>query len=392
MNYVSFLISTADRPARGGSLEFIPYGARQPGDARWCSLVDEAASRLLERLSGLDTGLLPVSEYNRRYLSGYIGKLPYSLQKEAYVLALALSAGGTAPGETVLVDYGGGSGTMSMLAREAGIGTVVYTDIYDVSCEDASVIAEGLGLAADHYVTGEIDDVEEFLRSEGLDCNALVSMNVIEHIYDIEHFLTSVPRLGSGRMSAALYTSANGANPARRIQLTRDHRVAERRGKKKEWGHKERDCLEPYLEVRRGMVEERLTETGTTPGAATVDTLVRYSRGMRADDISSCVDAFVDSGRLPARPLHPTNTCDPHTGNWKERIMDPWSLAGTLRDTGLDADVLPGYYSSGPPVVRAVGRALNLAVGVLRPRPALALAPSYILLASRPAAHQEQYK
>jgi hypothetical protein len=364
-------------------LEFLPYGALQPGDERWSSLIDEGAARLFSLLCGLDIGPLPVSEYNKRYLSGYVRKLPYSLQKEAYVLALAVAASGTEPEDTVLVDYGGGSGTMSMLARVAGVRTVVYTDVYDVSCDDASVIASNLGLRADHYVPGDIDDVGVFLRSEGLDCNTLVSMNVIEHIHDIDHFLGAVPCLGSGRMGAALYTSANGANPARKIQLIREQLIAERRGKKKEWGHKERDCLEPFLDVRRAMVEKRLSEQGASAGPDAIDAIGSNTRGMKADGVSASVDAFLSTGTVPPGPRHATNTCDPHTGNWSEHMMDPWALAARLREGGLQAEVLPGYYASKSAAVRTVGRPLNLLVRSLRPRLALALAPSYILLASR---------
>lgn len=43
----------------------------------------------------------------------------------------------------VFVDYGAGTGIMSLLAREMGFGAVLYVDIYDVSCRDAELIAGG---------------------------------------------------------------------------------------------------------------------------------------------------------------------------------------------------------------------------------------------------------
>ncbi|MBA7485996.1 hypothetical protein ES707_21548 [subsurface metagenome] len=64
------------------------------------------------------------------------------------------------------LDYGSGSGMLYLLAKQLGIGTVVYNDIYDVSCHDAKIIAKSIGNEADYYVQGNIDDVIIFFRKK----------------------------------------------------------------------------------------------------------------------------------------------------------------------------------------------------------------------------------
>ena len=49
---------------------------------------------------------------------------------------------------------------------------------------------------------------------------------------------------------------------------------------------------------------------------------------------------------LPAAPVHPTNTCDPRTGNWAEHLMDLGTLRKKLAARGFESRILTGYYGS----------------------------------------------
>ena len=75
-----------------------------------------------------------------------------------------------------------------------------------------------------------------------------------------------------------------------------------------------------------------------------IEQLAELTRGMLIADIEQAVINFVNNGDLPTKPLHPTNTCDPYTGNWFEHLMDPFKLRNILIKNGYDSTVIPGYY------------------------------------------------
>ena len=155
-----------------------------------------ASIRLSEKLSRIDLACSGNSKVNQRSLDRQRQGMQHSFGIYARLLDMSLGSNQAALDRTVIVDYGGGSGTMSMMAKELGIGTVVYADVYDGSCADAGRLGELLGLPIDHTVCGDIDELISYLSSNSICVNAVVSYDVIEHIYDVEsHFekLIAVP-------------------------------------------------------------------------------------------------------------------------------------------------------------------------------------------------------
>lgn len=96
--------------------------------------IDNAQDRLYHKLVNLDLKSLNISEYNQRYLEIKIKNLKGQLKLYGRLLYSTLKDSNIQLEKFVLVDYGGGSGVISFLAREAGIGKIIYNDIYDVSC------------------------------------------------------------------------------------------------------------------------------------------------------------------------------------------------------------------------------------------------------------------
>jgi hypothetical protein len=271
-------------------------------------------------------------------------------------------------------DYGAGSGVLGMLAQEAGVGTVVYNDIYDVSCRDAELVARQIGCRADWYVQGDVDDLIAFTNARGLELTAIGSYDVIEHIYDTVHFLARLPRLVSD--TVAMASGANPFNPITRWRLARIHEHFENEDRKPREGQKERDTTRSHHAIRR----EIIARTGVALSNEDLAQLALRTRGLRRDDIERAVGRFVETGQLP-RPSHPTNTCDPYTGNWQERLMNPFALAEALRLGGCsDARVIAGYWGcrTSHPFRRSVKRAVNLAIRSAGPL-GLVAAPFYLV-------------
>ena len=122
----------------------------------------------------------------KRYYKGKTNSLKTQLIKYSYHLGLALSSLKKPYKECVIIDHGGGSGLLGLLAKELGVNKVIYNDIDAVFTNDAQTIANELGLESDHYVPGNFSDLFNFININSIICDAIISYNVIEHIYDIK--------------------------------------------------------------------------------------------------------------------------------------------------------------------------------------------------------------
>lgn len=347
-----------------------------PEDRYWLAGVQRAAASLYEKLGLLEPATLPISDYNRRYLSKHLVNAQRTLEKYGLLLAWSLYGFMRPLEDFVFVEYGAGCGMLSLLAKEIGIGTVVYNDIYDVSCRDAETIAQAIGLKADSYVCGEIDSVLEFLRTNQLSCQAIASYDVIEHIYDIDIFLGKLRFLSSSKLNVVMASGANPHNPWIRRKLSEGHIIAEYEDREYEWGHKERDSLRAYLRLRREIIKKY------APGLdkEELDHLAQVTRGLMKEDIEHLLDQYTNGSDLTYRPDHPTNTCDPYTGNWAEHLMDLSHLEQILANNGFDVQLLCGYWGSPEPYYqRILANMLDLVISRLG-RYGLLFSPYFILL------------
>jgi hypothetical protein len=135
--------------------------------------------------------------------------------------------------------------------------------------------------------------------------------------------------------------------------------------------------------VREQIVRDYRAAHGLKLTDSEIRLLAARTRGKIERDIVAAVASYVETGVPPAAPVHPTNTCDPHTGNWAEHLMDPESLALLLEVEGFSARVAPGFWwRPSRPLKRVVNTALNAAITVLGAK-GCAIAPFYTLYARR---------
>ena len=345
--------------------------------------LNSAAEQLWERLRKLDVMELSISDYNKRYFGEILRDLKASLQLHCYILAYALKEIRLPYSEVVFVDYGGGTGLLALMAKELGIGTVIYDDIYDVSCHDARVIAESIDQQAEYYVLGDIDDLVRFVESKSIFCNAIASYDVIEHIYDVEAFLRKLVHLSREQLTVVMSSGANSLNPLTNLHLKRAQMNVEHRDREPKWGDKPRDCHRAYIKVRKEIIYCYLRECGHNLPENEIWGLAQRTRGLSEKDICKAMSEYLKTGNLTYRPSHPTNTCDPYTGNWEEHLLDPYALASVLAQSGFRTQVLIGFY--GDPrnaFKKSLAHILNLAITALGQN-GIRLAPSYTLYGVR---------
>lgn len=324
-------------------MNFIYNCARLPKNHRLLIKINNAANRVHGKVMGLDVYSLKISDYGKRYFSKKkvsSDQLRKNLIRECYILSWTISQVDIPLDEFVFIDYGSGNATLSLLAKELGIGTVIYNDLFETSCKDAEIIGKSIGIQADYYVNGDIDDVITFLRDNLLSCDGIASYDVIEHIYDIEIFFSKLHLLSDESLSVFMASGANDLNLKIRKKLMQQQIDHEYNNQEKPWGYKGNDCFEAYLEARKKIINSYTNKLSISE----VNDLAISTRGKNETDIKISVDNFLKTNKLLKTPSHPTNTCDPYTGYWHEHLLNPYILKNILSHNGFEKVGVSGGY------------------------------------------------
>jgi 2-polyprenyl-3-methyl-5-hydroxy-6-metoxy-1,4-benzoquinol methylase len=338
--------------------------------------VDRALKILPEKLSVLNLKDIGISDYNQKYLNQYIKDYRFYAGLYRQLLTTAIQELTKPIEESVFVDYGGGCGFLSMLAKETGFKTVIYCDIYDISCNDAQIIAEKAGIRIDHFITGSIEELVAETKQIQIYPDLICSFDVLEHIYNLEDFFRSVTKIND-HFSLVFMTSATPYNPFIKKRLMKMQRTAEFQGTTEFWGMKKRDIKIPFLQARKQIIQDLLPETDDK----TLNLLASQTRGLDISDISKEIEKYKETGMLLYKMKHPTNTCDPYTGNWTENLIDIEWLKSHLSQLNFQAKVSSGIYGF------TTNKRLNFVKSILNfiirrtGKIGLFLSPSYMLKA-----------
>lgn len=357
--------------------------ARFPQNPTLLQEVNTAAERLFQRLRDFDLSNLDISPYNKEYFGGLIHHLEATLQYYSYILICSIADSDKKKEDFVFLDYGAGSGMLCLLAKMYGIGHVIYNDIYDVSLNDARVIADALCLSADHYILGDVPETLSYLEQHQLSCDCVSTHDVVEHIYNIEDFFRALPKFSKGPLKVFMLTVANPLNPSVAARLKKIQVRLETTDREPEWWHKGRDSLMSYVSLRRKIIHDYLESQGKRASQQQITQMAQNTRGLIEKDIKIAVDRFLQTGEILPPPTHPTNTCDPLTGNRAENLVDPKVYTRILREGGFVPEARGSYYWRSPSTVkRPVLRIFNWMIARLGYR-GLHIAPALIVSGTR---------
>lgn len=302
--------------------------------------LDASALKLYTKLKELDISNLDISEYSKRYLQS---KSLTTLFYYSGILYEILSQNSNI---NLFLEYGGGTGLLSLLASETGVSDVYYNDIYDVSCKDAKMIADVMGYRRKDYICGDAEEVAAYCNNAGIRFHAIASYDVLEHIYDIKEFYhTMMPCLVE---NGVLYM-ASGANTfcKKTVQkLIAGHLKMEFMDREAEYGHKDRDTLDAYHKIRERLIKNYSDDKGIYLNTAEIIGLAFMTRGKIKEDIENAIELYAKDKIIPEPDAYfPFNTCDPYTGNWAEHLINYHELKKSLELSGFDV----GYSFFGTP-------------------------------------------
>jgi SAM-dependent methyltransferase len=285
-----------------------------------------AISRALAgKLQSVNYDTLPVSDYNKQYVRRIRPALSYYLEIYAGCIRKGLRSAKTLPSELTLIDYGGGSGFLSLLAKEAQIKQVVYIDLNPLSVEAVKVLKQQLNTGPDVILQGDSDALANECKARQITPQLLIATDLIEHIYDLERFFSDLYRINP-EMEMLFTTASNPYNPVIKRRLRKFMQDCE-------WGK----AVTPGYYMRR---KTFIKETYPDMPEEQVEAWSRCTRGLTYEDIGKTIDI-----NHPLVPEDRYNTCDPATGNWAERILSVRYYKELLELYGYGLTIQKGFYN-----------------------------------------------
>ncbi|MDJ0645739.1 MAG: hypothetical protein QNJ57_07085 [Flavobacteriaceae bacterium] len=269
----------------------------------------------------------------------YIANYDFLMYQYSQLLAKVIKSLSKPVEESVFIDYGGGCGILSYLAKAIGFKKVIYNDIYELSVNDSKLIAQQLSITIDNFIFGDVDQLILFLEKQDIKPDMICSLNVLEHIYDVKGWFNSIIKIQNS-FSLLFMTSANSKNPFIAKRLMKLHKKVEFEGVQRKEGWKEIDLSSSFLEERKKIITAK-------SGALKPDEikhLAHRTRGLRKNDILKLVDEYTKGKEIKYKINHPTNTCDPYTGNWAEHLIDLNQLKSYLEGLKLKVTFTNSYY------------------------------------------------
>ena len=260
------------------------------------------------------------------------------------------------------------------MAKELGLKRVIYNDINVNWTNDAQAIACKLHLESDNYISGDFSDLLYFINDKSIICDAIISYNVIEHIYDITGFFKDLSLLNDKSFVIVMSTGANKFNPFTRKSIVPIQILHEKGDSNGLFNNGK-----PYIKRREDIIKEYKPELSP----ADLKELSISTRGLIKEDIHNTVDYFLINNQILRLPEHPTNTCNPLTGYGCENFINPNELKTILIERQFQTKVLVGYYGSpNNTFKRFIAIILNFFLTIVRKR-GLFIAPYWTILAVR---------
>jgi len=291
-------------------------------------LINDRANHLYHKLAVLDIDHLDIDDFGKHYFNSHHGgsRLFFSVQSSADIIYQSVKKTNHPIAGLTFMDYGAGLGTLYLLAGMVGFKKVYFNDYFPQWAVYAKIIADKLGIRIDDYISGDIDAVIVYGRSNQMQFDIIASRNVVEHIYRLRDFYSKIYNSGITGVCFAT-TTANYHNPAMRLKHYWLHYKVERSTFKKQ---------------REGYIQELVSGIQKKD----LDALVKRTRGMAFEDLTNAVGLYFKGDPVPPVEFLRTNTCDCKTGVWAENLLTRKNYLDIIEQAGFKASYTAGFWDT----------------------------------------------
>ncbi len=285
-----------------------------------------ATTNLYRKISAINFEQLPISNYNKNYINRLTPALFYSLEIYTCCLQEGLSKCNKKTEDLIFIDYGSESGFLSMLAKEIGIGKVIYIDLNKNSAETVRLLQHETEVGPDIILQGDSNILAEWCKENKIKPDLLIATDVIEHIYNLSVFFQELININN-QMEMIFTTASSPYNPYTKSRLRRFMQRCETG----------RLAKPNYYAKRADYIKKKFPELSKKD----IKRWAVRTRGLIYEDIHKAIS-------LNERPLllDAYNTCNPETGNWADRILLIRDYQDLVTAYDYNVEVKKGFYNT----------------------------------------------
>lgn len=281
---------------------------------------------MYKELADIDYNKLPISDYSRQYILRMLPNIDYYSDIYRRGLCRMSQQMGSPLSDITMVDYGGGHGFLSITAKRMGVGKVVYVDFNPDACHAVKVLSDEVGCGPDAVIQGDASALRQWCAQQEVCPDALLGMDVIEHIYRLEDFFADIYAINPSIWM--LFTT--GSTPYNPYLVRRLHRIMVA----DELGH---GGQPGFFELRKRHIISHYPQMKDFEA----EIWAQNTRGLTYQDALIAVET-----NTPNDVGDPYNTCDPATGSWTERILPIQSYHALVGPFGAQVSVRNGFYNA----------------------------------------------
>lgn len=277
-----------------------------------------------------------------------------------YTAVLELAFADKKISATTLLDFGTGNGLLALFAKYCGVKKVYASDVNNDFLQAAQQLSKQLNIEIDGWILGDENVLQHYFQQQ--QCHVIVGTDVIEHIYNLDYFFSVVKKMNV-EMTSVFTTASVAENYFKSTKLKQLQLKDELKDSNAfQSSYQNEYAGLSFLAIRKKIIQNYNSSLSLDE----VENLAKLTRGLNKNDIETAVNNFIKFKKLPQLIHHPTNTCDPITGSFTERLLYVKEYATIYQNHQFTLQVKNGFYNNSESGVKSlIATMLNFLIVML---------------------------